>query len=491
MKTMVFLRYALLAGLASSLSMSCIAQAQRLETTRLPAAGTVLEVASGPSSGTSYLIDKERGLLVTNAHVVADDSIFVFVDQQRAAIARKLVVDTLADLAIIQIAPEFVRNRPALVIRALPPVLGEPITVVGFPLKRDLTVTAGIVASLSADALFVDALINPGNSGGPVLDMNGQVLATATFITRDEAIGPGLGAAVSNARLPRLIETAIQLLLSLPDLDTADPLEPRPTWRLGWDEVRTNVLAHGTYWYASWDDFRSGPFNIEVSTPGSNWAVWSGQDSIIGSERFKRDQKSGASAERYSTIGSLRNWEQYVGDPLSPVVAIQINPRPAEKTSSVIGNLLLGIALGVSGPQIYGFSGDVYSAKLTRDGVPIKKITGGHAPQRFWVESRWLSFRDVADFGYYTFPAEAFAPRADMKFAEMVLEIVNRKDLKVHRFRFPEVTVARIWGDFYQSFSSRFPEKKYHTVRLFRACKEIPGYVPDCRSGAFVERAPK
>jgi hypothetical protein len=453
---------------------------------QLSALPAVLEVASGPQSASGYVVDRVGGFIVTNAHAVYDDSVIVYVTRKRAVTARKLAVDTQADLAILQVAAEAVQSVAPLQLRMEPPVLGEPVLAVGFPLRRERTITRGIVASVSDGALFVDALINPGNSGGPVLDSLGQVMGTVSFLASDPMLGPGLGAAVSNAPLAALLGAARQRALDLPVLDTLPPVVDRPAWRMTWDEVRRAATEYGTLWYADWDSFRAGPFDIELSTSAAQWAEWSAQDSLIGLERSRRDRKAAGSSARYSRVASLRNWEQFVGDQLSPVVVFAINPRISERASSLIGNLLLGLTIGITGPQVLSYAGDLFAARLLRDGQPIRKVSGGHSPQRIWIESRWLQLRDVADFGYYVFPAEAFAPRPDRTFPTMVLEAVDRRTLKAHKLQLSDITVARIWADFDEAYRIRFPERAYHGVRLVRKCVEMPGSMPLCESSASV-----
>ena len=66
---------------------------------------------------------------------------------------------------------------------------GDSVVAIGFPfhglLTSDLTVTTGIVSSLSGilnDSRFmqISAPVQPGNSGGPLLDMSGHVVGVVT-----------------------------------------------------------------------------------------------------------------------------------------------------------------------------------------------------------------------------------------------------------------------------------------------------------------------
>ena len=101
-----------------------------------------------------------------------------------------------------------------------------------------------------------------------------------------------------------------------------------------------------------------------------------------------------------------------------------------------------------------------------------------------------MTLKDVADFGHYVFPAEAFAPRPNNTFPDLVLEVTDRKGLKVHTVRLPDVVTARVWGDFSAVIRTRFPDSNYPDIRLHRSCKEVPGFAPECREFAYVESAP-
>lgn len=437
----------------------------------------VVKVSSGPGNGSGYLLDSEHGLVATNAHVINDDSIAVHFLDGAVATALRVTVDRDNDLAIIRVNPFFTRRLSELRFAASPPTVGQAVTVLGYPLNRSLTMTRGVVATIDDDAVYVDALINPGNSGGPIVDSTGSVIATATFIEQDVSLGPGLGSGLNVNRLRVMLDSVRNhtALVAMPD--TVPPVDKPAPFRLTLSQIRSAVQDNGSYWYADWDNIGVGPFRVSIATPAYNWAMWSGQDSVIGEERRRRDKKSGQSIDVYSATSQKRNWERYVGSALTPVVSIEVEPQTAERFSSVLGNAIALSVLGFNTPAVMAFKSDVFGFRLLRDGQPVKRVSGGHAPVQFWVESGWMVLRDVADFGYYTFNPEAFAPRQNKSLPRMEIEVVDRKSLKSFRTALPNATVARIWADFQMLYAESAPQRGFHTLKIYKRCSKVPGVV--------------
>ncbi len=126
------------------------------------------------SAGTGVRVARDR--FVTNHHVV-EDCRQVRIDGAAAKIA---ATDTRMDLALLS-AP---LSGPSVSIRASRSVVGEAVTVAGFPLQELLSsfqVTTGTLASLSGlggdtSQFQITAPVQAGNSGGPVLDSAGRVI---------------------------------------------------------------------------------------------------------------------------------------------------------------------------------------------------------------------------------------------------------------------------------------------------------------------------
>ncbi|MEM4658228.1 MAG: serine protease [Candidatus Methanosuratincola sp.] len=139
-------------------------------------------VMEGPSSATGSGCIISGGRILTNAHIVSNQT-FVQVrkygDSKRYK-ARVLNVSHEADLALLTVDDAgFFEGVKPLGIGELPEAQQE-VFVYGFPLGGDtLSVTKGVISRIEhvtyahSSAKFlagqIDAAINPGNSGGPVV----------------------------------------------------------------------------------------------------------------------------------------------------------------------------------------------------------------------------------------------------------------------------------------------------------------------------------
>ena len=132
--------------------------------------------------GSGFIVGAD-GLILTNAHVVADaDEVIVKLTDKREFKARVVGLDKLTDVAVLRIDAT---NLP--VLRLGDPArarVGEWVVAIGAPFGFENSVTAGIVSaksrSLASDSyvpfIQTDVAINPGNSGGPLLNLDGEVI---------------------------------------------------------------------------------------------------------------------------------------------------------------------------------------------------------------------------------------------------------------------------------------------------------------------------
>nr|XP_040033204.1 serine protease HTRA1B [Gasterosteus aculeatus aculeatus] len=144
------------------------------------------------ASGSGFVVS-EDGLIVTNAHVVANKH-RVKVELKSGATfdARIKDVDEKADIAVIEIdAP---MKLPVLLLgRSADLRPGEFVVAIGSPFSLQNTVTTGIVSTTQRggkelglrnsdiDYIQTDAIINYGNSGGPLVNLDGEVIGINTL----------------------------------------------------------------------------------------------------------------------------------------------------------------------------------------------------------------------------------------------------------------------------------------------------------------------
>lgn len=145
-----------------------------------------------PAEATGFIVSTS-GLLVTNRHVVMDESgtrasgIFVKLTGNSGTRSARVVrvLNDSADLALLQIQGA----GPFPTVRGIAPRVdaedGSAIVTLGFPMGTDLpqngstvepTLTMGAVARSIKDLLQIDSWATQGASGSPVFDTHGHVI---------------------------------------------------------------------------------------------------------------------------------------------------------------------------------------------------------------------------------------------------------------------------------------------------------------------------
>lgn len=146
----------------------------------------------GSSFGTGFLIDKNRGWLLTNAHVAtrSPSTIRVSFRNGQEFEAKRIHVDPLMDLAILTIPTDKIPSDAVEAYLACDslPAAGTSVLAYGHPWGMSYTASRGIVSGLAwmypSQLIQTDAVINSGNSGGPLISLNdGRVVGinTATY----------------------------------------------------------------------------------------------------------------------------------------------------------------------------------------------------------------------------------------------------------------------------------------------------------------------
>ena len=156
------------------------------------------------SLGTGVVIDAERGLVVTNNHVIANaHQITVNLRDGRKFEAEIIGTDPETDVALIKIPAENL-TEVALADSDLLRV-GDFVVAIGNPFGLGQTVTSGIVSALGRTGLGIegyedfiqtDASINPGNSGGALVNLRGELVGINTAIFSQSGGSVGIGFAI-------------------------------------------------------------------------------------------------------------------------------------------------------------------------------------------------------------------------------------------------------------------------------------------------------
>jgi len=138
--------------------------------------------------GAAFLVDRERGWLLTNGHVTgrSPGNVEVAFIDGRARAARPIYIDPYLDVAVLEVANRTgLPNRVANLDCGPVPSVGHPVGAFGHPEDLRFTGTRGIISGFTArfgeDRLQTDAPINPGNSGGPLISLEtGKVVGINT-----------------------------------------------------------------------------------------------------------------------------------------------------------------------------------------------------------------------------------------------------------------------------------------------------------------------
>ena len=166
------------------------------------------------TTGSGFLI-REDGLLVTNAHVIADATrIQVRLQDGRRFEGTLIGKDTRVDLALVKI--DGGRGLPVLPLGDSNRLrVGEFVLALGHPFGLEQTVSFGIVSRKGAplrvaapgfDFIQTDASVNPGNSGGPLVNMAGEVVGVNSMAARNGSIGFAIPVNLVKSLLPQLVE---------------------------------------------------------------------------------------------------------------------------------------------------------------------------------------------------------------------------------------------------------------------------------------------
>jgi S1-C subfamily serine protease len=182
----------------------------------------------GPESaaeGSGFVLNEE-GEIVTNAHVVTDESsgsrkpaeeVFVEFSDHNVVEAEIVGFDPFADVALLKIDPDGFELHPLQLGDDAALKVGQPVAAIGSPFGEEQSLSTGVISATNRSvksltqfqiigAIQTDASINPGNSGGPLLDANARVLGINQQIETSSGANSGVGFAVPTSAIERSIK---------------------------------------------------------------------------------------------------------------------------------------------------------------------------------------------------------------------------------------------------------------------------------------------
>lgn len=170
---------------------------------------SVFKINTSAGTGSGFYL-KNRGILVTNFHVVQGFRTVAIEDQEKERYTAKVVfVNPYSDLAFLR--PMRNLRPPDAAFDSFAQVENrEQVFVLGYPFGMPYTETKGIVSSArqlmdGRHYIQTDAAVNPGNSGGPVVNTRGELVGiTTSKFTNADNMGFAIPVEVLNEDLETL-----------------------------------------------------------------------------------------------------------------------------------------------------------------------------------------------------------------------------------------------------------------------------------------------
>jgi len=165
--------------------------------------------------GSGFIID-EKGIVITNNHVIKGaEDIFVRVNGKNFK-AKVLGADSGMDLAVLKIKSDN-NFQPVKFGDSDNARIGDWVIAIGNPFGLGGTVTSGIISARNRsiglsryeDFIQTDASINQGNSGGPLFNMEGDVIGINTAILGQSG-SIGIGFAIPSNSAKKVINQLIE-----------------------------------------------------------------------------------------------------------------------------------------------------------------------------------------------------------------------------------------------------------------------------------------
>jgi S1-C subfamily serine protease len=180
--------------------------------------------SAGAAEGSGFVLDEE-GEIVTNAHVVTDESsgerrpaenVYIEFSDRNVVPAEIVGFDPFVDVALLKVAPRGLALHPLELGDDRDLRVGQPVAAIGSPFGEQQSLSVGVVSATDRSvksltqfeifgAIQTDASINPGNSGGPLLDAGARVVGINQQIETNSGANDGVGFAVPVSAIKRSI----------------------------------------------------------------------------------------------------------------------------------------------------------------------------------------------------------------------------------------------------------------------------------------------
>jgi len=219
---------------------------------------------SGAAEGSGFVLD-DKGEIITNAHVVTDEStgdreaakqVYIEFPDRNVVPAEVVGFDPFVDVALLRIEPDGFELHPLELGDDRDLRVGQPVAAIGSPFGEQQSLSVGVVSAADrsvksltqfeiSGAIQTDASINPGNSGGPLLDAGARVIGINQQIETNSGANDGVGFAVPVSA----IKHSVAQLREDGEVEYAyigvsgQPLYPQLARKLGLDTTFGSLVA--------------------------------------------------------------------------------------------------------------------------------------------------------------------------------------------------------------------------------------------------------
>ncbi|KAJ8925956.1 hypothetical protein NQ315_009809 [Exocentrus adspersus] len=154
------------------------------------------QIYCGRSWGTAILLDDNKGIFLTNAHVTGSERLTLFHKGQsyNAQLVYRTPEGAVFDLAVVKCDPKLIKNRKnmkSISISSKKIAPGDTVYSAGYSLfPREChpspTLSKGCISHVDASMIKTTCCVHPGSSGGAILDPDGRLVGVIVCNSRLE-----------------------------------------------------------------------------------------------------------------------------------------------------------------------------------------------------------------------------------------------------------------------------------------------------------------
>ncbi|MDI1242589.1 MAG: serine protease [bacterium] len=413
----------------------------------------VVTIEGELAAGSGFVFD-ERGLVLTNHHVIEDtNDIRVRFDKKTAVRARLIAKDVERDLAVLQInlaafadshvLPLAKTNGPEPAV-----IVGEHVFSIGSPAQQDKILTTGIVSKIDPRSIISDISFGKGSAGGPLFNSVGEVIGITTFrveeregLTRDSAKDSDFAGIIRIEVAEPLIAKAREIAATK-GTPSAELMPYIPEGLFPIETIKTSLTSSSFAAGQYISDVKD--YQVRYMTPVYKFYMIE-KDRIESLKIRARRNKDKGKHDAGEMFNDLRVWKEYAGE-LAPAVDILALPETTATMKSMALSAITNMTVGYSTPLDHKYKADFSQMKLLCDGKEVTPVRRTKTEIARDLQNYYKTKKRFTYAGVYTYPYEVFAPG---KCSEMVVHVFSEEDIETPIVStVTDAIKARIWNDF-------------------------------------------